>query len=434
VRNLNRVKTAVASLVLGSTAVVWALPPQLLYSASTTALEGGAIAITTTVPATYVVAAEANATNDLEVIAWHDTGSLKNGGLVQLVDTGVVDGPGLQSVGITGLDSSRVVTADIDSSSILTISTWTVGPAGVVALKAKSTGANVAYQNVAITTLSPTEVVVAYQLLGAPGVSASGGASLAAEEWTIAADGSPSPEGTIAFLPGVGNVDQVSIATVNSNEVVTAANDDDNDTLWVATWGVDSAGVQSPQAVSVASTVSRAAKENLGIGAGTTFRFQDHFPYLEEIQSAFTPVIYEGQVGVINWGISATGVLTQKNTPVWTTTPGEPYFQVSACMVAGKVPMTIYGDNGDNSVDLEVFPYGSSFDTYSATSGSPTYGIDSIASAAAGNSAPPLLGMGVYNGYFVTAVLTHYPADAPSAYINNLAIRKWSYQVEETLF
>jgi len=96
--------------------------------------------------------------------------------------------------------------------------------------------------------------------------------------------------------------------------------------------------------------------------------------------------------------------------------------------------MTIYGDNGDNSVDLEVFPYGSSFDTYSATSGSPTYGIDSIASAAAGNSAPPLLGMGVYNGYFVTAVLTHYPADAPSAYINNLAIRKWSYQVEETLF
>jgi len=69
VRNLNCVKTAVASLVLGSTAVVWASPPQFMYGTSTSALETGPIAITTTVPATYVVAAEANASNDLEVIA-----------------------------------------------------------------------------------------------------------------------------------------------------------------------------------------------------------------------------------------------------------------------------------------------------------------------------------------------------------------------------
>ena len=428
-RNLNCVKTAVASLVLGSTAVVWASPPQLMYGTSTSALESGPIAVTTTVPAAYVVAAEANASNDLEVIAWHDTGVA----LAQAGTPSVLEGPGLVSVGITGLDSSHVVTADIDVTGTLSINTWLIGgTAGVLPLKGNSTPANTVYHNVAITTLSPTEVVTAYQLL-----SGSGGSSLAVEEWTIAADGSPTPEGTIAFLPlaaaaAVADIDEVSIATVNSKEVVTAANDTKDDLL-VATWAVDSAGVQYQDSVPpLANTAGRGA-ENLGIGAGSIFRLQDHFPYLETIQSAFTPVLYGGQVAVIYWGISATGGLTQKNIPVWTTTPGDSNFEVAGCMVEGRVPITIWG-NDDGVVDLELYPNSSSFATYMATPNVNQYGITSIASAAAGGSAalPPFE---ISNGYFVTAVLTHFPADAPSAVVNNnLEINKWSYPVEPTLF
>jgi hypothetical protein len=378
--------------------------------------------------AAYVVAAEANASNDLEVIAWHDTGVAKTG--LVLVGNDVVEGPGLHSVGITGLDSSRVVTADIDYSGTLSINTWTVGPAGVVKENGTSTGANVAYHNVAITTLSPTEVVTAYQLLGAPGVSDSGGSSLAVEAWTIAADGSPAPEGAIAFLPiAAPDIDEVSIATVNSNLVMTSANDTDNDLL-VATWGFDSAGVYYQDGADLPNTAGTGS-ENLGIGAGSTLRFQDHFPYLEIIQSAVTPVSYKGQVAAINWSISATGMLTQLNIPAWTTNTSDPYSEVAACMVAGKVPITIYGDVDDNYVNLGVFSYASSFYNYSAIQNVNQYGITSIASAAAGDDYSPLR-LGTYSGYFVTAVLTHYPADAPSAYVNNLAIRKWSYPVNPT--
>lgn len=429
-KTFNCVKTAVASLLLASAAVAWALPPQYLYGTSTSALESGPIAIATTVPATYVVAAEANASNDLEVIAWHDMGDLKKGGLAP-VGSEVVEGPGLHSVGITGLDSSRVVTADIDYSGTLTINTWTVGPAGVVLQKGKSTAANVAYHNVAITTLSPTEVVTAYQLLGAPGVSDSGGSSLAVEEWTIAADGSPAPEGALAILPiAAPDIDEVSIATVNSNLVMTSANDTNNDLL-VATWGFNSAGVYYQDGVDFSNTAGTGT-ENLGIGAGSTFKLGNTPPYLTVVQSAFTPVSYKGQVAVIYWRISAAGSLTQLNIPVWTTTPGDGNSEVAACMVAGKAPITIYGNDDDNDVNLEVFPYASSLDTYNAIKNANQYGITSIAAAAAGDDYSPLL-LGTYNGYFVTAVLTHYPAGAPSSFNNNLAIRKWSYPVEPTL-
>lgn len=433
------VKTAVASLLLASAAVAWALPPQPLYGTSTSALGSGPIAITTTVPeqknlfaadvAAYVVAAEENTSNQLEVIAWQDTHDAKTG-FVQ-VGTQVEDRAALSSVAITGLDSSRVVTADIDpSSGTLSINTWVIGgTAGVVLQKGSSTPA---YQNVAIATLSPTKVVTAYQLLSADAGADAGGASLAVEAWTIAADGSPTPDGGIVILPNLSNADEVSIATVSSTEVVTAANDYDDDTLWVATWGVDSAGVQSPQAVPIPNTVQHLGGETLGIGAGTALRvIHNPFFNLELVQSAFTPVIYGGQVAVLYWNISATGGLTQENTPVWTTTPGDANQEVAACIVAGKVPITIYGNN-DALVNLEVYPYSSSIEPYSPVKNANEYGITSIASAAAGDDFNPIH-LGTYDGYFVPAVLTYSPSDSPGFDVNNLKIEESSYPVDPTL-
>jgi hypothetical protein len=407
VKTFTCVKTVVASLLLASAPVVWALPPAYHYGTSTTDLANGPIAITTTVPTTkdpraaFVVAAEANASNDLEVIGWQDTTAK----LVKTSTHGVVQGPGLFSVGITGLDSSRVVTADIDYSGTLSINTWTVGTAGVVKQGGFSTGADVAYHNVAIATVSPTEVVTAYQLMGG---------TLTVEAWTISATGVPTGEALIGSGPPV---DQLSIAAVNSNEVVTAANDNNN-SLWVTAWKVDGAGVQ-PQSQVEKTNVSRLA-EDVGVGAGEVLRFTNEggFPLPEIVRSAFTPIIdIGGNVEVFDWAISPAGVLTQTNAPVKSASNNN--FEIAACMSAANIPITAFG-NDDGYV--YIGSYGSTLDSYSATSPTkPSDGISMIAANAAGTDYSPLRPFAA-NAYFVTAVNTYYG----SSDVGTLEIREYS--------
>jgi hypothetical protein len=416
VKTFTCVKTVVASLLLASAADVWALPPTYHYGTSATALANGPIAITTTVPtskdprAGFVVAAEANASNDLEVIAWQDTTAK----LTKAGTPGVVQGPGLFSVGITGLDSSRVVTADIDYSGTLSINTWTVGTAGVVKQAGFSTPANTAYQNVAIAAVSSTEVVTAYQLLGG---------NLAVEAWTISAAGVPTAKALIGSGP---LVDQLSIATVNSNEVVTAANDNNN-SLWVTTWVVDSAGVQAQSQVEKTNVVSRLA-EDVGIGAGEVFRLTNKggIPFSETVRSAFTPIInIDGNVEVFDWAISPAGVLSQTNTPVKSSSLNN--FEVAACMLAANTPITAFG-NDDGSVNIGW--YGSALANYSATPPKvPTDGISTLAASAAGTDYSVLHPFGA-NAYFVTAANTYYG----SSDVGTLEIREYSYPYVPTLF
>ncbi len=407
------VKTVVASLLLASAAVVWALPPAFQYGTSTTALANGPIAITTTVPtshnprAAYVVAAEANTSNDLEVIAWQDTTTK----LVKVGTPGVVQGPGLFSVAIAGLDSGRVVTADIDFSGTLSIDTWTVGPGGVVKQNGTSTGAEVAYHEVSIVALSSTEVVTAYQQLG------DSGASLAVEAWTIAADGLPTAEKLIGSGP---EAFEVSIAAVSSNQVVTAINDG-NQLLALDTWGVDSAGVHFQEYLETGQSVSRLA-EDVGIGAGGALKLvrTDGFTHLEWVQSAVTPIInFEGNVVVFNWQISETGGITQENTPVSSASNNN--FEVTACMLPQNVPITSYG-NDDGYVKTGVYGYTAA--TYSATPPTVnTDGISWIAAAAAGTDFNVLNPYAEYDAYFVTAVNTYYGSSDDGT----LEIRKYAY-------
>ncbi len=426
-KKLTCIKTTVASLLLAGAAVGWALPPTLLYSApNTSAYFNGTIGIATTVPpphgrAAYVVAAEANTSNDLEVIAFQDTHDAATG-LVPAGTPGVVDGPGLFSVAITGLDSSRVVTADIDYSGTLSINTWTVGTGGVVKQNGRSTGVNFAYQNVAITTLSPTEVVIAYQQLDASG----GGGSLAVEAWTIGADGLPTAEQLIGSGPPVVGV---SIATVNPNQVVTAANDD-NHTLWVYTWGVDSAGVHYQDHVEQTNTVDRSAVA-LGIGAGTAFRFGSLFGHAlfppELVQVAFTPIIYEGSVEVIDWRISTAGVLTQTNTPV--SSASAINYEIAGCMLPGGIRMTAYG-NDDGELNVGLYGSGAPY-VDSVTPDYPLDGITSIAATLAGSDYNVLRPYSQYNAYFITAELTYTPSHPDSdTDVATLQIQEWSYPVE----
>ena len=134
------------------------------------------------------------------------------------------------SVAATGLDPSRVVTADFDAAGVLHIDTWTVSNTGVVKQNGASTSPNAFVTNspsvVEITTVSSTEVVVAFQ---------NSNSFLEVQAWTIAADGLPTPVnqyGLSDFQLG----GSLSITTLNPGEVLTTAVDG-NSSLWVPPGG-----------------------------------------------------------------------------------------------------------------------------------------------------------------------------------------------------
>ncbi len=337
VKRLMCVKTAVAGVVLATVAGAWA---QQLVSSATPInwpyndANFTALGVATTVPAAYVVAAVANSGND-EVIAWQDTTSA----LVQVGTPQVVDDPGCryrhhrpgrEPCGDRGHQLYRQ-RRDHD------VEGWT-GRSGRA--KAGGTGPNAAYHNVAITRLSSTQVVTAYQ---------QGGKTLAVEAWTVAADGTPTQEGKIATG---GPADQLSIATVNENQVVTAINDtlDGSNALQVETWGVDSAGVQSQTPLETMDPIS-AVPENVAVAAGSAIKIGKTFPRLPQIvQAAFTPIITQDDVGVVNWEISESGGLTQTNStiPMKTTTPTDEV--IAGCMLPENVPITAYGNDDGNDI------------------------------------------------------------------------------------
>jgi hypothetical protein len=239
----------------------------------------------------------------------------------------------------------------------------------------------------------------------------------------IGADGLPTPEKVIGSGPVV---DQLSIATVGSNEVATAANDSNN-SLWVTTWGVDSAGVQFQEQVEKVNVVSRLA-EDVGIGAGEVVRYsnKDGFPQPETVRSAFPPIINtDGNIEVFDWAISPTGELTQTNTPVKSASINN--FEVAACMAGPNIPITAFG-NDDGYVNIGS--YGSPLASNSATSPKvPTDGISSIAASAAGTDYSVLHPFAA-NAYFVTAVNTYYGSSS----VGTLEIREYSYPYVPTLF
>jgi hypothetical protein len=412
VRRLTFVKAAVASLVFTSSAAVWANPPQYLYGTSTSGLAAGPIAVTTTVPTTknpyaaFVVAAEANASGDLEVIAWHDTTT----SLVLAGTPAVEEVPTLIDVAVTGLDAKRVVTAGVDSTGALSIDTWVIGgTAGVVKQNGYSTGGNVAYHSVSIATLTATKVVTAVRDTNG---------NLAVEAWTINADGLPTAETLIGAGP---TASQVTIAASSVNRVVTAVNDTDN-SLWVTTWGVDGTGVHYQDQVEKTNKVSRVS-EDVSIAAGSVFRLTGG--HAELIEGAFTPIITKsGNVEVLYWEVSKGGKLTLQSTPVSTTT--DDFFEVAACMLPGNVPITIDADV-NSKVNLGWYRNGPGAN-YTAIKGN-TNGITSIAATTAGSDFNVATPYSQYNAYFVTAVLTY----SGGSDIGKVEIRKWSYPVEPVL-
>ena len=131
-KRLSYIKIVVRGLGVAAAAAVWAQSPSPitpLYG-TTTLIAPNEFAVATTVPtlekprAQYVVVADANDNKDLEVLAWHDTTT----SLESMSRHGLAEHQGVVSVAVTGLDASRVVTADINKKGVLSIDTWKVEP------------------------------------------------------------------------------------------------------------------------------------------------------------------------------------------------------------------------------------------------------------------------------------------------------------------
>jgi hypothetical protein len=407
VKRLSDISTVVCSLGLAMVSSAWAQNPTyptLLYGTTTQLPPANQWAIGTTLPspenprAQYVVIAEQNADSDLEVLAWHDTTS----SLVATGPAGVAKKHSVTAVAVTGLDSKRVVTADVNHEGVLSIHTWTVGSGGVKREKEYHTAAATASSNVSIAALSSTEVATAYETPAG---------QVTVEAWTIAGDGLPSPKAVLGTGP---SAFEVSIAAVNPHQVITAAGDS-TQSLWVNTWGVDAAGVHAQDQVQTKNAVASPAAETVSVGAGRSFQLAPP----GYVQSAFTPVITPSfQVQVFSWGISDSGTLTLNSTTP-PTLAGD-FFGVAGAMLPSNIPITSYfGGTGDNSVFNEVYTGLNPFTDNPPSYGNP-YNAVSISTAPAGTDVSFLSLFEPYSAYFVSGGLFGAPEGSPTGtlYIN----------------
>jgi hypothetical protein len=409
VKKLGNISTVAWSLGIAMVSTAWAQNPSypsLLYGTTTQLPPANQWAVGTTLPslenprAQYVVIAEQNANSDLEVLAWHNTSS----SLVATPPAGLAKKTGVTGVAVTGLDSHRVVTADVTHDGVLSIHTWTVGSGGVKREKEYHTATATASSNVAIAALSSTEVATAYETPAG---------QVIVEAWTIAGDGLPSPKATLGTGP---SAYEVSIAAVNPHQVITAAGDS-TQALWVNTWGVDATGVHAQDQVQTKNTVASPALETVFVGAGRSLQLTGSSPGF--VQSAFTPVITPAyQVQVIVWGISDTGTLTLNSTTP-PTLAGD-FFGVAGAMLPANIRITSYfGGTGDNSVFNEVYtglnPYTDNPPSY----GNP-YNAVSISTAPAGTDVSYLSLFAPYSAYFVSGGLFGAPEGTSTGtlYIN----------------
>jgi hypothetical protein len=396
-------KTFVCSMGLLGASSGWALTPQLpqiLYGTSTPVSSSNQFALAATLPegndprSHYVVIAEVDDANSLNVLAWQDTTT----SLELLSGVGLTKYSGVVTVAAAGLDPYRVVTADVDVNGTLSLNTWGVEESGVTWQAGSRTAEQTALpSNVSIAAIGGSEVVVAY-------ISASSSYPIV-QAWTIAADGFATANPVVGTEPLP--TDQISVAAINTNRVVTAA--ETAETFIVTTWKVDSTGVTQLNQVISEGAVSSACganprQQNFAVAAGETFRLTAVPPFVSFLQAAFTPVLNPlCQLQDYYWGISTGGTLTLEST----TPPlgSYSYAEVAASMLPNNIPITSYAvESGTGFGDVFIDWYtGSGATGTTATYNNPSSGALAVDSVSTGTDANFHSFFSPYNAYFVSA-------------------------------
>jgi hypothetical protein len=234
------INAAAAGLVLGlmtasALAQNWTLSP--LYGSSAGVI--GQLAMTT-LKTNLVVTAVSTTTNNLEVIAWNDTGT-------KLVRTGSATGDEifpLWGVGITTLDSSRVVTAAANwTTSNIELTVWKIGSTGSVGRQGKiATGGLVT--GLSIATLDSGRVVTAVQ---------NSKGNLTVRVWKITSAGVITQEG--AFTVNA-PASEISIVGLNASQMVTAFRNGKGN-LELISWSIDGSGTVTRQGTTTGGAVAK---------------------------------------------------------------------------------------------------------------------------------------------------------------------------------
>jgi hypothetical protein len=423
----------VAGLLLAGGAA-YASSPQYLYGAFTNTYGTSAAVATTTGTefdnrSGYVVAAIVDSAGGLEVKAWQDTTH-------DLSEVGHVhaDSNTINAVAAAGLDSSHVITADVDVNGVVSLRTWTLGGTGGIAelnhyhSPVNSANPLAGTPALGMVALSATEIVTAYQ---------DELQNLTLQAWTVSdTSAAPQPAGTAATG---GAVTQIAIATIDSTTVMTAVVAPDSDEkagsdLKVSTWGVDSTGVHL-QNQKVLKNVVGGLYPSVSIGATTVETVNySQLPPFKFTRRAFTPIVNaDNVIEVIDWQISSSGEISMVGKP--SVGGSEDFaFAVAGCMLQTGIPMTVYADLGgpgpaDNQ-DVTVGWFEAGYLTWFTEISGQSTGVSYVTATPAGNDFDVLVPRPEVNAYFVTGALTSGGFLPPSATnTGQFKIQVWSYPI-----
>jgi hypothetical protein len=415
------VSNLIAALILVSGAAQ-AKSPTYLYGTYTDSY--GPAAITATAGtlsdnrSAYLFAAMTDDVGNLEVKAWQDTTH-------ELTEVGYYHATGSPSVGVAAADlnSSQVVTADVDQDGKLSIRTWTVGGSGIAPLNSYTSAPGTANTLgftpfVAIAALSATQVVTAYSNpLG----------DLTLQAWTIPSGGIPARSGPAS---NGGAVAEIAIATLDGATVMTATTDTNND-LFVTTWGVDSAGVHQQDQVMQANTAGAISTPGVAIAAASVVSVNPiELPPLTVSRYAVTPVANaQDEIQVLYWKISPSGTISKTGDQIG---PGQDVRDTAAVMLPSGVPMSVYSNApypaaGDPN-NIEVGWVGNTAETALTEVSGHLADIESVSAAPAGDSYKAG-GSQAVSAYFVTAALTSKTVPPSVGNPGKLQVGVWSYPV-----
>jgi hypothetical protein len=360
--------------------------PQPLYGSSAGIVN--AVSVATTLPvvtssggtqAAYLVAAVVNSNRKLEVIVWQDTGKALN----RLALAPVPPQPTSKTgVAATELDANRVVTADCDSTGVLSIDTWNINSSGAVLENSASTAPNTATA-VSIARLNSSEVITAIETFKG---------ELVIEAWEISSSGLP----TLAAIAYSDVISEVAIAALSDNQVATAVRNSKGD-LEVLVWAVGGTVINRL----IGSEVTAGPVSQVSIaGAGG---------------NAYTSVINSmGDLEVIYWTVKRTGL---HSVAISRTDSGtaDPASRVASCLLSSASSNPITAVCGGSSY-LEVEAWTSALPRATHTTYHTISPITSVATTTTGSD-PNF-------DYFATAVRSS---------TGDLEVQKWAYALHPIL-
>ncbi len=250
----------------------------LLYSNHAGKAPQSAVA---TLPDAVAVTAVCNGSGKLEVIVWQAGTALVRKGSHTSASTCQ------NSVAITPLNSTTVITANADSAGDYELAAWKVSSKGAISQLGTTTvtGTGAAIQYISIAQLDSTQVVTA---------SVNASHALHVTSWLVSSTGDITMEGDASPSGAFG---YTSIAGLNSSQVVTASSETTSADLDVIAWSIDSTGTVTQQGDATAGAVT-----NPQIALWST----------GTVLTAFSNG--SGDLELISWTVSSAGDVTRQYT------------------------------------------------------------------------------------------------------------------------